>query len=205
MILARKFTLAKDDDYEHLAAASGRLRILLEAFVEDRLPPEYGTDQLSAFALSLISHQRPDGSFASFSNPELLDSDVRSDAHRFVTWAALAFLCRLQNVLGLESEGVEGLDQAIKAALRSPAAADFSFPESGSAEPVQQIEAVLILGSGGVPLRLSSNSGLSPDLKASLDGLKDYFRERIETGNTMLAGGIDYDELFRQALACLET
>lgn len=205
MILARKFTLAEDDDYERLAAASGRLRAVLEAFVEGRLPPEYGNKQLSVFARSLISNQRPDGSFSSCADPESLDPDVRADAHRFVTWAALAFLSRFQNLLELEAAGVEGLDSAIKAALTSPPVADFSFPESGPAEPVQQIEAVLILFSGGVPFRLYADPGLSPELKSSLDELKEKFRNRIETGDTTLPGGIDYKPLFSQALAALES
>lgn len=205
MILARKFTLSEDDDYERLAAASGRLRILLEAYVEGRLPREYGREQLTGFALSLISNQRPDGSFSTYAHPEQLDPDLRSDAHRFVTWAALAFLCRIQNHLESGAAGIEGLDPAIKAALRSPATVDFSFPESGSAEPVQQIEAVLILASGGVPSRIYADSDISPKLKKSFDSLKENFQQRIESGDTMLPGGIEYETLFRQALAALET
>lgn len=205
MILARKFTLAKDDDYEHLAAASGRLRILLDAYVEGRLPPEYDNEKLSDFALSLISIQRPDGSFSSYADPDHLDPDVRTDAHRFVTWAALAFLCRLQDDPGFGSVGVGGLDSSIIAALRSPPAADFSFPESGPAEPVQQIEAVLILASGGVPSRLHADSDLSPDLKLSLDGLREIFQTRIDRGDTTLPGAIDYEQLYREALAALDS
>ena len=55
MILARKFTLAEDDEYEHLAAAGGRLRSLLEAFTENRLPPDYGPEQLAGYARSMLS------------------------------------------------------------------------------------------------------------------------------------------------------
>lgn len=203
MILARKFSLAEDDDYEHLAAAGGRLRALLEAFTEDRLPSEYGPEQLVGYARSLLAVQRPDGSFASCTEPEKLDPDVRTDVHRFVTWAGLAFLCRLQD---FHAGGLnERLKEGISAALRCPVTADLSFPESGMAEPVQQVEAVLILSSGRIPARLKADPSLAPALKAVLDHLTSDFRRRLESGDTLLPGGIDYETLFRQALAALES
>ena len=201
MILARKFTLAEDDDYEHLAAASGRLRAVLEAFAENRLPPDYGPEQLAGYARSLLSVQRSDGSFASFTDPDKLDADVRTDAHRFVSWAASAFLCRLQDV----HDGIEGLEEGIYAVLRSAVVADLNFPESGPAEPVQQVEAILILFSGGIPARLKADPFLAPELKDSLDCLTSDFRRRLESGDTSLPGGIDYESLFIRALAALES
>lgn len=205
MILARKFTLADDNDYERLAAAGGRLRALLEAFTENRLPPEYGANQLAVFARSLVSLQRTDGSFSSSADPDRLEPDVRTDAHRFVTWAALAFLCRFRDLYADGAADVEGLNSSIAAALKSPAAADFSFPESGPAEPVQQVEAVLILSSGGIPARLAAEPNLAPEMKISLDQLISDFNRRIQTGDTALPGGIEYSPLFRQALSGLET
>ncbi len=206
MIFARKFTLAEDDDYERIAAAGGRLRAVLEAFTENTLPREYGEEQLAGYARSLLAVQRTDGSFASYSDPEKLEDDVRTDAHRFVTWAALAFLCRLGDSRE-ESAGdfIPGLETVILAAMRCPAASDFRFPESGEAEPVQQVEAVLILSSGGIPRRLEGSPTSAPELFSALNGLKADFRRRLETGNTALPGGIEYGALFRQALEGLES
>jgi|GEM_PF-2206034 len=208
MILSRKFTLAEDDDYEHIAAAGGRLRALLEAFSEGSLPPEYGPEQLAEYALSLLEAQRDDGSFSSCMYPEKLDADVRTDALRFVTWAALAFLCRFQDETAEQpnrfSVSVPGLEAGIRAAMDSPEIGNFLFPESGEAEPVQQVEAVLILSSGGIPGRLQDHPSTAPEMKAGLDALKTDFRKRLETGNTTLPGAIEYSDLFRQALAALD-
>ena len=203
MILARKFTQADDDDYERLAAAGGRLRAVLEAFAENRLPPGYGPDVLAGYVRSLIAVQRPDGSFSSYAEPERLDPDVRTDAHRFVTWAAAAFLCLFLRKHPAEALSVDGLEEALGRAFDSPAISDFSFPESGPAEPVQRVEAALILASGGIPAHLRSYRTSGEALAAALDALTSDFRERLETGETVLPGGIDYRPLFAQALAAL--
>ncbi len=209
MIFARKFSIAEDNDYERIAAVSGRLRTLLEAFVEGQLPPEYGMKQLAGYARSLITVQRVDGSFSAYAHPEKLEIDVCTDAHRFVTWAALAFLCRYQDIEDESAKSTDelipGLGESILAGMRCPAASNFNFPESGEAEPVQQVEAVLILSSGGLPGRLSVDSSSAPELSSALNGLKVDFRSRLESGNTSLPGGIEYADLFRQALKGLDS
>jgi hypothetical protein len=209
MILARKFIQSEDVNYEHIAAVSGRLRAVLEAFSEDRLPPEYGPDVLAAYARSLLAVQRPDGSFSSYPDPDRLDSDLRTDAHRFVTWAATAFLSLFAARLPDLAADVDGLESGLAKAMDSPAASDFTFPESGPAEPVQKVEAALILASGGIPARLEAAPGSGGSSGATLAGaleeLKDDFRRRLETGETALPGGIDYAPLFLQALEALES
>jgi hypothetical protein len=205
MVLARKFTLAEDDDYERLAAVSGRLRAVLEAFAEERLPPEYGPGVLAGYARSLIAAQRRDGSFSSYADPDRLDPDVRTDAHRFVTWAAMAFLSLFAAKHAEIAETVPGLEDSLASAEASPAASDFSFPESGPAEPVQQVEAVLVLASGGIPARLKKAPEEEGALGAALSELSADFRKRLETGDTALPGGIDYAPLYLQALEALET
>jgi len=205
MILPRKFSLAADDDYEHVAAAGGRLRALLEAFSEGSLPENYGLEQLSVYSESLLMFQRKDGSFSSYEYPEKLDADTGADAHRFVTWAAAAFLCLFQDSVEISREqGPSGLDEGILAVLNCPRTGDFSFPESGAAEPVQQVEAVLILSSGKIPGRLKRRPCPAPALLSALDELKEDFRHRLDTGNTMLAGGIEYAPLFRRAFRALQ-
>jgi len=206
MIFSRKFTLAENDDYENLAAASGRLRALLEGYAGGSLPLEYGRKQLARYAESLLAVQRLDGSFAAFSEPEKLEADVRTDIHRFVTWAALAFLCRFQDDGGFNSPELnQDLKDGIITAMRSSVSVDLSFPESGEAEPVQQVEAVFILSSGGIPGRIKADPTLSPGLKAALDSLAAGFSSRIDSGDTSLPGGIDYEDLFKQALTDLES
>jgi hypothetical protein len=205
MILARKFTQAEENDYERIAVAGGRLRSLLDAFAENRLPPEYGGGELAVYAGTLLAKQRPDGSFSSYNEPEELEPDVRIDAHRFVTWGAAAFLCRLQDLHPGEASGIEGLDSAICRALRSPAASELVFSESGSAEVVQQVEAALVLASGGIPARLKTDPDLAPELMNALDQLVLIFRSRLDKGDTSLPGGIEYESLFRKALIQIET
>jgi hypothetical protein len=205
MILARKFTQAEENDYERIAVAGGRLRALLDAFAENRLPPEYGAIELARYAGTLLAQQRPDGSFSSYNEPDDLEPDVRIDAHRFVTWAASAFLCRLQDLHPVEASGIEGLDSAICSALRSLPASELAFPESGSAEVVQQVEAALVLAAGGIPARLKADPDLAPELKNALDKLVLIFRRRLDSGDTSLPGGIEYETLFRKALIQIET
>ncbi len=205
MILARKFTQAETNDYERIAVAGGRLRALLDAFAENRLPPEYGANELAGYGRTLLAQQRSDGSFSSYSEPEKLESDVRIDAHRFVTWAASAFLCRLQDVHPGEASGIEGLSSGIRSALRSPPASELTFPESGPAEAVQQVEAAFVLAAGGIPARLKADPDLAPELKAALENLVLVFRRRLDKGDTSLPGEIEYEPLFRKALMRIET
>jgi len=205
MILPRKFSPASDDDYERIAAAGGRLRALLEAFSEGSLPDNYGMEQLSVYAESLLKFQRNDGSFSSYEYPENLEADVRTDAHRFVTWSAAAFLCLFQESAGQSREYCPaGLEEGIFTVLNSPPAGDFSFPESGEAEPVQQVEAVLILSMGRIPGRLKQTPCPAPVLLSALEGLGKDFRRRLETGNTMISGEIEYAPLFQQAVNVLD-
>ncbi|MCK5735167.1 MAG: hypothetical protein KAH21_01765 [Spirochaetaceae bacterium] len=213
MILPRKFTLSEDNDYEHIAAASGRLRALLEAFTAGELPREYGMKQLAGYARSLLEVQRDDGSFSSCDKPEKLDADVRRDALSFVTWTALAFLCGFEDTRKMAGEKADGdfgvssenLAEGISAAFRCPSAGDFNFPESGAAELVQQVEAVLILSSGGIPGRLKANPGIAPEMNTGLNRLKEDFQQRLATGNTSLPGGIEYESLFMMALEAMES
>jgi hypothetical protein len=204
MVLPLKFSVSEDNDYEHLAAASGRLRALLEAFSDGSLPPEYGDNKLVIFARSLLDAQMDDGSFSVSKNPEALPADVRDDAHRFVTWSAAAFLCLFDEKRKEASRAVEGLDTGMLRALRAPAAGDFTFPESGPAELVQQVEAVMILASGGVPARLRRSPETAPVMADGLKLLAADFRRRLDSGDTMLPGGFDYQQLFLQALSALE-
>ena len=205
MLLAHEFTQSSENDYEEIAAAGGRLRALLDAFAGNTLPGEYTEEQLANYAGSLLARQREDGSFSSYPRPEELEADVRTDAHRFVTWAALAFLCRFQDLsVGIPGIEADVLEKSILSAMRSPVTGDFAFPESGEAEPVQQVEAVLVLSSGGVPGRVMGDSRIAPVLSAELGGLKADFLRRIRSGDTILPGGIDYKDLFLKALAGLE-
>ncbi|MCG8452667.1 MAG: hypothetical protein MI717_05760 [Spirochaetales bacterium] len=203
MILSRNFKPIDDDDYERLAAVSGRLRSVLEAFAEGTLPPEYGPKQLALYARTLVEHQRFDGSFAGHVRPEELDADVRTDLHRFVTWAALAFLCLLKTRHPEAAAEVEGLEGAVAGALRTSVVSDFAFPESGPAEPVQQVEAALVLASGGVPALIKAAPALAPELAKALKELAEGFKKRLEEKDTLLVGGIDYAPLYLQALEAL--
>ena len=109
-------------------------------------------------------------------------------------------MVRFQEIHAGTASTVEGLDDAISAGLQSPAAADFSFPESGPAEPVQQVEAILILSSGGIPALLMADPSRAPILKSALDVLAGDFHRRLDSGETLLPGGIEYENLFRKAL-----
>ena len=203
MVLARTFTQAKDNDYEALVSAHGRLRAILDACSSGTLPPGYDAPALAAYASSLISCQGDDGSFSVSQNPAELSGDVRDDALRFVSWVAAALLCRLRSEEPEAARVVNGLDDSISRVLNWTEAADFSFPESGPAEAVQQIEAVLILSARGIPGLLQNSPTLAPALARSLETLAAGFRERLERGDTSLPGGIDYRPLFEQALGGL--
>ncbi len=203
MILARKFTQAENNDYESLVSAHGRLRAILDSFAEGILPPEYSPSILADYVGSVIAVQNEDGSFSVSKSPSELKADERDDALRFVSWVATALLCKFRNRHPEEAAGVQGLDESISRGLNWVEAADFSFPESGPAEAVQQAEAAFILAAGEVPVLLKAQPELAPNLAAGLKELTSSFRDRLNSGDTVLPGGIDYRTIFEKALAAL--
>ncbi len=62
------------------------------------------------------------------------------------------------------------------------------------------MEAALVLAAGGIPARLKADPDLAPELKNALDNLVLVFRGRLDKEDTSLAGGIEYEPLFRKAL-----
>lgn len=203
MVLARAFTQAKDNDYESLVSAHGRLRAILDALSDGTLPPDYDDEALAAYTASLISLQGKDGSFSVSREPGELSADERDDALRFVSWVAASLLCRLRSDMPDTANSVEGLDEALARVLNWAEAADFAFPESGPAEAVQQVEAAFILASGRIPAFLKESPEIAPKMADGIRTLEAGFRKRLESGDTSLPGGIDYRSLFEEALAGL--
>ncbi len=203
MVLARKFTQSEDNNYEGLVAAAGRLRAILDAFAQESLPPEYDVSIVVEYTKSLLATQRPDGSFSTSLTPDSLDPETSADAHRFVTWISAALLNLLLQSYPDEASEIPSLKDSISRALNSPVALSFQFPESGPAEIVQQVEAVLILTSGRIPLYLKTNPSIAPQVASGIAILVDYFHHRLTEGDTVLPGGIEYKDLFTQATATL--
>ncbi len=203
MILPHSFTQAPKNDFAELAPAAGRLRALEQAFAENSLPEDYTPARLAAYAKSLLALQREDGSFSVSRKPEELEPDELTDALLFVTWTAAAFLRLTETRLPEEAAKLPGLHSALLRALNSPGACRLDFPESGPAAPVQQIEAVLILSSGGIPAMLREDAAAAPALRDALSLLKEQFQRRLETGETSLVENVDYRELYLQAFNAL--
>lgn len=203
MILSREFTSIQTNDYETLASAGGRLRAVLDAFAENRLPEEYGPDALWQFGKSLLSIQLSDGSFSSYPKPEELEPELRTEAQRFISWCTLAFFTLLDIHYPESWNGHEKLTAIITRGLNSPPVSNFDFPESGPAELVQIIEAVLILSSGKILELLLSGKLQAPELMKSLKKLLEKLRKRLENGDTCLPGGIEYRGLIMKAMNAL--
>ncbi len=203
MIFPRVFTQAPDNNFEELAPAAGRLRALQQAMAQNTLPTDYTPADIAAYAESLLAFQREDGSFSVSKNPDELEPDVKTDSLRFVTWTAAAFLHLLETRLPETAAQIPGLRTSITRALNSLPASHLNFPESGPAAPVQQIEAVLILCEGEIPGMLEREPAAAPALKAALHTVTAEFRRCLESGETSLAGAIDYAPLYKMALEAL--
>jgi len=204
MILTiKKFTINKDNDYEKMTSKVGQLRIFLEHILSGRVPNDsYSLDDLTGFCRSLIETQRSavpglaDGSWSVSPAPGEITREDEMDYHFFPTFLALALL-----VTGGRKDSripaLPGYEEALKRG--------FAFAITGNLDGYgfnslfQQVEAVLILGSGGCISWLADNRNCCPELAVRLKELGDNFRHRLESGHTVLEFGGDYKAQFTLA------
>jgi len=201
MILTiKKFSINKDNDYEKMTSKVGQMRIFLENILSGRVPNEsYSSDNLYNFCRSLIEAQRPsgpelaDGSWSVSPEPSEVAEEDRIDYHYFPTFLALSLLVSC----GKKDSRIPALPGYNDALRRG-----FEFSMSGNLEGVgfnslfQQVESILILGSGGCFSWLADNPECCPDLVGRLRELENVFRTRLESGDTVLDFGGDYKTQF---------
>ncbi|MDC7240319.1 MAG: hypothetical protein PQJ50_08160 [Spirochaetales bacterium] len=205
MILTiKKFIVNKDNDYENMTSRVGQMRIFLDHILAGNVPNEnYTADSLLAYCRSLIEGQRGAeeglhaGSWSVSPAPAEIDEDDRVDYHFFPTYLALSLLVlcgekdhRVREIPGYEEALAKGFSFAVSRNLEGYGFNSF----------FQQVEAVLILGSGGCTRWLKDHPESSPEMVSCLKDLAADYSERLDTNKTVLAFGGDYRE--QLTLAC---
>ena len=205
MILTiKKFIVNKDNDYENMTSRVGQMRIFLDHIIAGNVPNEkYSSDSLLSYCRSLIEGQRgaeeglEAGSWSVSPAPAEVDEDDRVDYHFFPTYLALSLLVlcggkdpRVRELPGYEEALKKGFAFAVSRNLEGYGFNSF----------FQQIEGVLILGSGGCASWLKDHPDVSPEMTDCLKSLAADYKNRLETNDTVLAFGGDYREQLN--LAC---
>ena len=210
MILTlKKFFVNKDNDYNDMAERVGARRIFMENVIAGRVPnEEYTLDKLVFYCQSLIDGQRrdvpglPDGSWSISPDPSEISEEDQVDYHYFPTFIALSTLIFSAKKFPREIGALPGLDEAL--------AGGFEFALTGNLEGYafnslfQQIESVLILGSGGCPSWLAEHPSVCPALAERLREIGLDYQNRLEKGDTVLSFGGDYKPQFSLAVKFLK-
>jgi hypothetical protein len=210
MILTlKKFFVNKDNDYEKMASRVGAHRIFLENILAGNVPnEEYPLDQLVLYCRSLIDGQRagvpglPDGSWSVSPDPSGVSEEDCMDYHFFPTLIAISLLTLCAGKYPEEIGTLPGLEKALERG--------YAFILTGNLEGFgfnslfQQVESILILGSGGCPAWLASHPDASPALVERLREIGQSYKNRLEKGDTLLSFGGDYKPQFALALKSLQ-
>ena len=210
MILTLKeFFVNKDNDYEDMASRVGARRIFLENILAGKVPNEkYGIGPLKIYCQSLIDRQRigvpglKDGSWSVSPDPLGVAEEDRMDYHYFPTFIALSTLIACSRKFPEEIGSLGGLEDALIKGFRFVAAGNLEG--YGFNSLFQQVESILILGSGGCIAWLMEHPNASPELNIRLKELGAEFQNRLDSGDTVLSFGGDYKRQFSLAVKILE-
>ncbi|MBF9015492.1 MULTISPECIES: hypothetical protein [unclassified Oceanispirochaeta] len=208
ILTVKKFLTNKDNDYESMTSRVGQMRIFLEHILAGRVPNEkYSQDSLLQYCRSLVEGQRDGmegldaGSWSVSPSPLEIAEDDKNDYHFFPTYIALATLVfcgekdsRVKDIPGYDDALKKGFSFAVSSELNG----------YGFNSLFQQMEAVLILGSGGCPRYLVSNPDSGPVMISRLKELGNDFQQRLDKDDTILSFGGDYKRQFTLACKLLE-
>ncbi len=210
MILTlKKFFVNKDNDYEEMASRVGAHRIFLENILSGQVPnDEYGPDKLRSYCESLVQGQRTgvegleDGSWSVSPDPSEISQEDAMDYHYFPTFIALAILTHCSRKFPEQIGSIPGLEDALVKGFHF--AASSNLEGFGFNSLFQQIESILILGSGGCPAWLKEHPEACPSLVERLREIGREYRKRLDSGDTALSFGGDYKPQFTLAVRFLE-
>lgn len=203
-----KFLINKDNDYESMTSQVGKMRIFLDHILAGRVPNEkFSQDSLLQYCRSLVEGQREEmegldaGSWSVSPFPLEIDEDDKNDYHFFPTHIALATLvyCGKKDSRVLE---IPGYDETLKKGFAFAVSADLNG--YGFNNLFQQMEAVLILGSGACPQYLKDHPDCCPAMMRRLKELAADFQHRLDSDDTVLSFGGDYKKQFTLACKLLE-
>lgn len=208
VLVLKKFKINKDNDYEDLLSTAGRMKIFLENVLSGQVPHDtYKPETLFHYCRSLVEGQRGEepglaaGSWSVSPVPEEIGEEDAMDIHYFPTMIALATLVFCGNKYA-EVRDIPGYEDSLKRG--------FGFAISGGLKGIgfnsffQEMESVLILGSGGCPLWLKEHPEACPALAERLLELGREYALRLEKNDTVLEFGGDYKRQFVLALRLLE-
>jgi len=209
VLTLKKYFVNKTNEYEDMTSRVGALRIFLENILSGQVPnDEYGVEKLTRFCQSLIDGQRigvaglRDGSWSVSPDPSEISEEDLVDYHYFPTYIALSLLITCSEKYPEEIGSLPGLNEVL---IRG-----FEFSLTGNLEGFgfnslfQQVESVLILGSGGCIRWLADHPEVCPSLAARLKEIGGEYKSRLEKGDTVLPFGGDYKPQFTLALKTLE-
>lgn len=209
MILTiKKFQINEDNDYERMTSRVGQMRIFLDHILAGRVPNEKFTqDSLLQYCRSLVEGQRDEmegleaGSWSVSPAPLEIAEDDRNDYHFFPTYIALATLVycgekdsRVRDIPSYKDVLQKGFAFAVSSDLNG----------YGFNSLFQQLEAVIILGSGSCPSYLKRHPECCPKMLNRLRELGTEFQNRLDSGDTVLSFGGDYKKQFTLACNLLE-
>ncbi|MDC7235516.1 MAG: hypothetical protein PQJ58_19965 [Spirochaetales bacterium] len=208
ILTVKKFLINEDNDYERMTSRVGQMRIFLDHILAGRVPNEkFGKDSVLQYCRSLVEGQREAaeglaaGSWSVSPAPGEVEEEDRIDYHFFPTYIALSTLvyCAAQDPRVSE---IPSYHEVLKKGFAFAVSANLDG--YGFNSLFQQLEAVLILGSGLCPAYLLEHPDSSPALLARLKELGAEYKERLEKNDTVLAFGGDYKKQFTIACTLLE-
>jgi len=210
MILTlKKFFVNKDNDYGEMTERVGARRIFLDNVLAGKVPnDEYGVEKLLAYCQSLIDGQRKgvsgleDGSWSVSPDPSEVSEEDLMDYHYFPTFIAIAMLTTCAEKFPEEIGSLPGLEEAILQGYQF--ALGCNLEGYGYNSLFQQLESILILGSGGCISWLAKHPEACPGMVKRLREIGADYQSLLDKGDTVLSFGGDYKLQYTLAVSYLE-
>jgi len=210
MILTlKKFFVNKDNDYSDMSERVGARRIFLDNVLAGKVPnDDYGVEKLIVYCQSLIDGQRKavpglnDGSWSISPDPSEVSEEDLMDYHYFPTFIAIAMLTACARKFPEEIGSLTGLDEAIVQGYKF--AIGCNLEGYGFNSLFQQLESVLIMGSGGCISWLVNHPDACPGIVKRLREIAADYQSHLDKGDTVLSFGGDYKRQYTLAVTYLE-
>lgn len=201
MVLLKEFKKSVDDDYEHMSAVTGSLRLVLKALKNGLIPHKSYTEKdLIAMSRSLISNQEADGRWSVHRPEDTVSEEDAVDFIFFPTQIACSILSHVK--LNFKDLKLSGIDEALSRGLK------FSVSNKlngfGFNSHFQKLESLIIFIEGSVAELLNSDPRICPSLYDRMIELREEIQGMVDSGNTEMEYGGDYREQYEFILKGLD-